>query len=116
MLFVAVSYIAAIKCATYEVNIIFRSRRSINIEGKDCISDVRYDLAGIDGLFGCMDNSCKQRVYCLHCSFVIVHTEHGQWQASFTQEKLACLMEVSLTEQIIPPPTHKNLGMRLALG
>ena len=40
----------------------------------------------------------------------------GQWQASFTQEKLACFVEVSVTEQILPPPMHKNLGMRLALG
>ena len=45
--YVTVTYIAANKCATYEVNIIFKS-----IEGKDCIGDVRYDLAGTDGLHG----------------------------------------------------------------
>ena len=33
----------------YEVNVIFKSRQSINFKGKDCI-DVRYDLAGTDGL------------------------------------------------------------------
>ena len=63
-----------------------------------------------------MDDSCKRRVYYLHRCFVIVHTKCGQWQASFTQEKLACFVEVSVTEQILPPPMHKNLGMRLALG
>ena len=47
-----------------------------------------------------MDDSCKQRVYCLHRSFVIVHTEHGQWQASFTQGKLACFAEVSVMKHI----------------
>ena len=45
--YVTVSYIAANNCATYEVNIIFKSRRSVNFEGKDCISDVQYNLAGI---------------------------------------------------------------------
>ena len=53
------------------------------------------DLCGTER---CMDNSCKQRAY---RSFVIVHTERCQWQASFTQEKLACLTEVSVTEQIL---------------
>ena len=48
-----------------------------------------------------MDNSCKRRAYCLHRSFVIVYTECGQWQASFTQEKSTCLVEVSVTEQIL---------------
>ena len=28
-------------------------------------------------------------------SFVIVHTEHDQWQVSLRQEKSACLTEVS---------------------
>ena len=32
---------------------------------------------------------------------VVVHTEHDQWQAFFTWEKSACLMEVSVTEQIL---------------
>ena len=31
--------------------------------------------------------SCKRRADCLHCFLVIVHTECGQWLASFTQEK-----------------------------
>ena len=48
-----------------------------------------------------MDSSCKQRAYCLYRSFVIVHTERGQWEASFTREKSACLAEVSVTEQIL---------------
>ena len=43
-----------------------------------------------------VNNYCKQRAECLR-HFVIVHTEHG---ASFTWEKLACLMEVGATEQI----------------
>ena len=85
-----------------------------------------------------MDNSCKRRAYCLHRSFVVVHTEHGQWQASFTREKSACLVEVSVMEQILwevsklPEilaelniykqcvqalfffvPMHESLGMRL---
>ena len=55
-----------------------------------------------------VDDSCNRRVYYLHHSFIIVHTERGQWQASFTQEKSACLMEVSLTEHNLP--SHKSLG------
>ena len=53
-----------------------------------------------------MDHSCMQRVHCLHRSFVIVHTECGKWQASFTQEKSACFVEVSVTEHILPPRTR----------
>ena len=84
-----------------------------------------------------MDNSCRQRAYCLHRSFVIVHTERGHWRVSFTREKSACLVEVSVTEQILwevsklPEileelnickqcvqalffvPMHESLGMRL---
>ena len=47
-----------------------------------------------------MDNSCKRWAYCLQCS-IIIHTEHGQWQATFTQEKAACLVEVSIMKQIL---------------
>ena len=95
--YVTVSYIAANKCAAYEVNIIFKSRRSITSKGKIH--------------FKCMDNSCNRRVYCLHRSFVTVHTKCCQWQASFTQEKSACLMEVSQSRFYL-----QNLGTRLALG
>ena len=48
-----------------------------------------------------MDNSWKWRAEYLPRSFVIVHTEHGQWQASFIQEMSAYLAEVSVTEQIL---------------
>ena len=87
-----------------------------------------------------MDKSCKRRAYCLYHSFVIVHTEHGQGQAFLTQELLACLAEVSVTnklygnfqnsrkswgelsmcKQCVPgsfyPPMHKSLGTRLQSG
>ena len=43
-----------------------------------------------------MDTSCKQRTDCLHCSLITVHTQHSQWQASFTLEKLSCFVEVSV--------------------
>ena len=69
-------------------------------------------LAGMDER---MDNFCKQRAECLHHSFVIVHTERGQWQASFIQEKSAFLVEVSVTEQILqkfPPEILGELSMR----
>ena len=48
-----------------------------------------------------MDNSCKRRAYCNYRSFVFIHTECGQWQTSFTREKSTCLVEVSVTEQIL---------------
>ena len=84
-----------------------------------------------------MDNSCKWRAYCLYRSFVIIYTECGEWQASLACEKLACLVEVSVTDRfygnfqnsqrswgnwacansvyqaLFPPPTHKSLGTRL---
>ena len=44
-----------------------------------------------------MDNSCKRRAYCLYRS-IILHTEHGEWQASLAHEKSACLAEVSVTD------------------
>ena len=53
----------------------------MNFKGKDCISHVPKRLAGMDE---CVDNSYKQSVECLPCSLVIIHTEHGQWQVSFT--------------------------------
>ena len=56
-------------------------------------------FAGMDKL---VDNFCKQRTGCLRRFFVIVYTEHGQWQASFLWEKSAHLAEVSVTEQIFP--------------
>ena len=69
---------------------------------------------------------------------VIVHMEYGQWQAFFIREKSACLMEVSVIEQILQKfpkfletlgelsmhkqclpgffsPLHESLGMRLLL-
>ena len=69
----------------------------MNFKGKDCIIHVPQRLAGMDE---CMDNSCKQRAEYLRRSLVIVCRERGQWQASFIREKSACLMEVSVTEQI----------------
>ena len=47
-----------------------------------------------------MDNSCKRRAYCLYHSFVLIHTEHHQCQASLTREKSACLTEVSVTDRL----------------
>ena len=99
----------------------------MNFKGKDYISHVPQRLAGMDE---CMDNFCKQRAECLHHSFVIVHTERGQWQASFKQEKSARLADftkiskfpeilgqLSMHKQCVPgffsPPTHESLGLRL---
>ena len=53
------------------------------------------------GMDKCMDNSCKWRAEYLCHSLVIVCTERGQWQASFTWEKLVSLVEVGVTEQIL---------------
>ena len=88
---------------------------------------------------GCMDNSCKRSTYCLYRSFIIIHTERGQWQTFFMREKSACLAEVSVTDRLYgnfqnsqkswekwactnsvyqalsSPPTHKSLETRLAL-
>ena len=55
-------------------------------------------LAGMDKL---MDNSCKRRAECLFRSLVIIYMERGQWQATFTQEKLTRLTEVCVTQQIL---------------
>ena len=47
----------------------------------------------------------------LRRSFVIVHTEHGQWQAPFIREKSAYLEE-GVAEQILPkfPNSQKSRG------
>ena len=70
----------------------------MNFKGKDCVSHVPKRLAGMDE---CVDNSCKPRAEYLRCSLIIVHTEHSQWQASFIREKLVCLTQVSVTEQVL---------------
>ena len=44
---------------------------------------------------------CKWRAKYLRRSLVIVHTECSQWQRCFIWENLACLTEVSVTEQIL---------------
>ena len=86
------------------------------------------------------DNSCRQKPYCLYCSFIIVHTKRGEWKASLAHEKSACLAEVSVTDRfygnfqnsqkswgnwacansvyqaLFSPPTHKSLGTRLEAG
>ena len=49
-----------------------------------------------------MDNSSS-----LLPSSVLCH-QCGQWQASFTQEKSACLTEVSVTEQIFQIPRNSG--------
>ena len=61
------------------------------LQWKNCVSHVPQHLAGKDK---CVDNFCKQRAECLCGSFIIVHIEHGQWQASSVWEKSACLTEV----------------------
>ena len=43
----------------------------------------------------------SKELIALHHSFVLVHTECGQWQASFIREKLVGLVEVSATKQIL---------------
>ena len=91
--YVTVSNITANKCATYEVNIIqiktigklwrvniIQIKTIDNFKGKDCISDVWYDLAGIDGRFGCMDNSCKWGV--LLPSLLLCHCPHRTWSVA----------------------------------
>ena len=42
----------------------------------------------------------KWKAYCLYHSFVIVHRERGQCQASLTQERSACLAEVSVKDRL----------------
>ena len=70
----------------------------MNFKGKDCVSHVPKCLAEMDK---CVDNSCKQRAEYLCHSFIIVHIECSQWQASFIREKSVCLTVVSLTEQVL---------------
>ena len=59
---------------------------------------VPQHLAGMDER---VDNSCKWRAEYFRRSLVIVCREHGQWQASFIQQKSASITEVSVTEQIL---------------
>ena len=70
----------------------------MNFKGKDCVIHVPQRLAGMDER---VDNSWKRRAEYLRRSLVIVGRERGQWQASFIQEKSACLAEVSVTEQVL---------------
>ena len=72
---------------------------SVNSKGRDCVSHVLQCFAGIHER---TDNSCKQKAEYLRRSFVIFHTERGQWQASFIREKSAHLAEVSVTERKFP--------------
>ena len=60
------------------------SGRSMNFEGKDSDIHVLQCLPGIDKW---TKNFCKHRIECFHRFLVIVSTEHGQWQVSFTPEK-----------------------------
>jgi len=85
-----------------------RSKRWTS-KGRDCISHVLQCFAGIHEH---VENSCKRRPEYLCRSFVIVYTERGQWHASFIQEKLAYLAEVSVTEQILRkfPNSQKSWG------
>ena len=115
---------------------LLRLKWSVNFKGRDCISHVLQCLAGMQEH---MDNSCKWRAKYLRHSFVIVHTERSQWQASFIRKKSAYFVEVSVTKQIlrkcpnpqkswgnwacansvyqalVSPPTHLSLGMRLPI-
>ena len=70
----------------------------MNFKPKDCVIRVLQRLPGMDEH---VDNSCKRRAEYIRRSLVIVCRERGQWQASFIQEKSACLAEVSVTEQIL---------------
>ena len=84
---------------------LLHSRWLVNFKGKYCISHMPQRLARRDE---CAENYCKRIRH-----FLIVHTEHGQWQASFTWEKLACLTEVSVIEQIsMRMPINRGLSMR----
>ena len=73
---------------TVHVTVCIASLRwSVNFKGKHCVSH-GHSICG---------HSCKRRAEYLRHSPVIVCTEHSQWQASFIREKLACLVEVSVT-------------------
>ena len=52
----------------------------MNFKGKDCVIHMPQCLSGMDER---VDNSCKRRAEYLRSSLVIVHTERGEWQASF---------------------------------
>ena len=62
-------------------------------KGKDCIIHVPQCLTGMDKR---VDNSCKRRAEYLHHSLVIVCRA-----VSFIWKKLLCLVEASVTEQIL---------------
>ena len=68
-----------------------RSGRSMNVKRKDYIIHVPQCGKWASSF-------CKQRAECFHRFLVIVSTEHGRWQASFTPEKST---EVSVTELIL---------------
>ena len=74
------------------------------LQRKICISNMPQCLAWMN-----KHNSCKRRAECLRHSLVIVHTEHGQWQAFFIRKKSVCLAEVSVMEQILCK-FHRNPG------
>ena len=61
----------------------------------------RLHLSHATEMDDCVDNSCKQRAEYLCHSLTIVYAERGQWQALFIREKLACLTEASVMEQIL---------------
>ena len=44
------------------------------------------------------------RAYCLYCSFIIIHTERGEWQASLAREKSAPNKNVYKTPNKTRPP------------
>ena len=69
----------------------------MKFKGKHCIIHMPQRFAGMDKR---VDNSCKRRAE-YRRSLVIVCRERGQWQASFIREKSVCLVEVSVTEQIL---------------
>ena len=70
----------------------------MNFKRRDCISHMPKRSAGMNER---VDNSCKQRAKYLHHSLVILHTECGQWQTSFIQEKSVYPAEVSIMEPIL---------------
>ena len=88
---------------------LLHSKQSVDFKERDCISHMLQCFGGIHER---MDNSCKRRAEYLHHSFVIFHSERGQWQASFIREKSAYLAEVSVTEQILRkfPNSQKPWG------
>ena len=62
------------------MSVLLHSRRLVPFKGKYYVSHMLLHLAGTDKH---MDNLCKQRAYCFHHSFVIIHTEGGQSVSMF---------------------------------